>query len=318
MIRYDINQGVTKIKTTYNKIATRTAIGVTAIIAGLTFALAPAGASSATIYNNIPSPQPPNVPSVGFEATSTSEFGGQVGLAGSERTNPTVTVLMSSWACQSGGWTSGCTTTPGATFTHDITLNVYNVGSSDSVGSLITTKTENFTMPYRPSSDNCGGDPTAWTASDNSCNHGLAFPISFDLTGTTLPDHVILGVAYNTSHYGANPIGTSGPYDSLNVGTSGAPTVGTALPTANDAYQNSSWNGAYCDNGSGGTGTFRLDAGCWTGFLPAFKITAPQAAPTDKDQCKKDGWKNYGTTFKNQGDCVSFVATHGKNQPSGH
>jgi pimeloyl-ACP methyl ester carboxylesterase len=29
--------------------------------------------------------------------------------------------------------------------------------------------------------------------------------------------------------------------------------------------------------------------------------------PTDKNQCKKDGWKNYGKTFKNQGDCVSFV-----------
>jgi hypothetical protein len=29
--------------------------------------------------------------------------------------------------------------------------------------------------------------------------------------------------------------------------------------------------------------------------------------PTDKDQCKNNGWKNYGTTFKNQGDCVSFV-----------
>ena len=39
--------------------------------------------------------------------------------------------------------------------------------------------------------------------------------------------------------------------------------------------------------------------------------------PTNKNQCKKDGWKNYGTTFKNQGDCVSFVATGGKNQPKG-
>lgn len=33
--------------------------------------------------------------------------------------------------------------------------------------------------------------------------------------------------------------------------------------------------------------------------------------PTDKDQCKKGGWKNLqddtGKPFKNQGDCVSFV-----------
>jgi hypothetical protein len=38
--------------------------------------------------------------------------------------------------------------------------------------------------------------------------------------------------------------------------------------------------------------------------------------PTSKDQCKNGGWKTYGV-FKNQGDCVSFVATGGKNQPSG-
>ncbi len=44
----------------------------------------------------------------------------------------------------------------------------------------------------------------------------------------------------------------------------------------------------------------------------------PANLPTSKDQCVNTGWKGYGTTFKNQGDCVSFVATAGKNQPSGH
>jgi hypothetical protein len=38
--------------------------------------------------------------------------------------------------------------------------------------------------------------------------------------------------------------------------------------------------------------------------------------PTTKDQCKKDGWKVF-KVFKNQGDCVSFVATEGKNLPAG-
>ena len=36
--------------------------------------------------------------------------------------------------------------------------------------------------------------------------------------------------------------------------------------------------------------------------------------PTSADQCKKDGWQEYGI-FKNQGDCVSYVSTHGKNEP---
>jgi hypothetical protein len=36
--------------------------------------------------------------------------------------------------------------------------------------------------------------------------------------------------------------------------------------------------------------------------------TVPCVGPTDKDQCKKDGWKIFTCpVFKNQGDCVSFV-----------
>jgi hypothetical protein len=40
------------------------------------------------------------------------------------------------------------------------------------------------------------------------------------------------------------------------------------------------------------------------------------ALPVSKAQCKDGGWRAYGV-FKNQGDCVSFVATGGKNQPAG-
>jgi hypothetical protein len=38
--------------------------------------------------------------------------------------------------------------------------------------------------------------------------------------------------------------------------------------------------------------------------------------PTSKEQCKNGGWRDFGV-FKNQGDCVSFVATSGKNPPGG-
>jgi hypothetical protein len=38
--------------------------------------------------------------------------------------------------------------------------------------------------------------------------------------------------------------------------------------------------------------------------------------PTSKDQCKSGGWRNY-PGFHNQGDCVRFVATGGKNPPAG-
>jgi hypothetical protein len=45
-------------------------------------------------------------------------------------------------------------------------------------------------------------------------------------------------------------------------------------------------------------------------------VTDAPPLPTAKDQCKNGGWRDFGV-FKNQGDCVSFVATKGKNQPAG-
>jgi hypothetical protein len=47
-------------------------------------------------------------------------------------------------------------------------------------------------------------------------------------------------------------------------------------------------------------------------------LTVVDAQPfaTSKDQCKSGGWRAFGV-FKNQGDCVSFFATKGKNQPAG-
>jgi hypothetical protein len=47
-------------------------------------------------------------------------------------------------------------------------------------------------------------------------------------------------------------------------------------------------------------------------------VTDAQPFPTSKDQCKNAGWRSFGSVFRNQGDCVSYVATGGKNQPSGH
>jgi hypothetical protein len=46
----------------------------------------------------------------------------------------------------------------------------------------------------------------------------------------------------------------------------------------------------------------------------------PYIIATDKDSCKNGGWMNLsdnsGNAFKNQGDCVSYVATGGKNTAS--
>jgi hypothetical protein len=51
-------------------------------------------------------------------------------------------------------------------------------------------------------------------------------------------------------------------------------------------------------------------------FGPALdNVVVEQNLPLTKDDCKKDGWMSFGV-FKNQGDCVSFVATEGRNLPA--
>ena len=48
----------------------------------------------------------------------------------------------------------------------------------------------------------------------------------------------------------------------------------------------------------------------------SLSIAVEAPLPTSKDQCKQGGWTTFGV-FKNQGDCVSYVATGGENPPSG-
>jgi len=67
----------------------------------------------------------------------------------------------------------------------------------------------------------------------------------------------------------------------------------------------------------GGTGTAIVDPDGVVDYTP-FRTSPSSCAPvlsigppTNKDQCKNDGWKNFNTprTFKNQGDCIQYVNT---------
>jgi hypothetical protein len=74
-----------------------------------------------------------------------------------------------------------------------------------------------------------------------------------------------------------------------------------------------------------GIGTaFTSDPGC---SRPVPLVGAPlvtgdivvhdaQPLPTAKAKCTDGGWRAFGV-FKNQGDCVSFVASKSKNPPAG-
>jgi hypothetical protein len=52
-----------------------------------------------------------------------------------------------------------------------------------------------------------------------------------------------------------------------------------------------------------------------TGDIAVVDIQPPPPSSTTKDQCQNGGWRTFGV-FKNQGDCVSFVATRGRNPPA--
>jgi hypothetical protein len=254
--------------------------------------LPPVTASTAgLVYDNIPTPTPGNVSSEAFEAQSASEFGGAVTLT-SGVSDPTVRVLMSSWGCQSGSWfNADCASTPGATFTEPITLNVYAPGSGangSAPGGLLTTTTQTFAIPFRPSADptHCTGTNLGkwYDAASATCFNGFATPVAFHLTAS-LPANVVISVAYNTTHSGYAPYGestacygTSGGcgYDSLNVGLNGSPSVGSD-PLPDVWYLNSSWPGAYC-TANPGVGSFVASTGCGAFGQPAIEVQAGSVA----------------------------------------
>jgi streptogramin lyase len=68
------------------------------------------------------------------------------------------------------------------------------------------------------------------------------------------------------------------------------------------------------DVGAGGALEPKGPATVAAGVAPDGVAVTPIRVPTSKDQCKHGGWRIYGV-FKNQGDCVSWVATGGKNPP---
>ena len=165
-------------------------------------------------------PLPPNMPSYGFEAVSLTSLGDRIALKpGSPRTLYSITIAMSSWACETGAWFSlDCASAANATFNHPITITVYN-----SSGNLLAALTRTFSLPYRPSADpTCvGANAGKWKAANGTCYNGFASTITFDLRAlnVTLPDDVLaFDVSYDTRTHGPVPIGVTGPYDSLNVG----------------------------------------------------------------------------------------------------
>ena len=260
-------------------VAAITAVAGSALAAG---ASSGGGTKSSVVYNSVvPNGPPSNLPSEAFEAQSVSQFGAAVTFAGTARNLTSVTVGMSSFACVTGSWdgsSGACSTPTGATFSQPITLKIYNPSQDGGVtpGSLITSVTQTFAIPYRPSSSSkCASDPDrpyGWYSPGlKRCFNGITDNVTFNISGVTLPNNIVYGIVYNTSNYGPSPYGVTGPYDSLNVALSNESDV-TAGSTGS-IWLNSSWNGAYQDGGAT-TGTFRADGASWSPYVPAVQFKA--------------------------------------------
>ena len=113
-------------------------------------------ADGVAIYNTIPSPLPPNVTSMPYEAGGASEFGNLIEFAGGGSSYNLInaTVAMSVWAPASdwqqlnGGFNCPVSLNCSASgFYIPLTLNLYNVGPGNTVGSLIATENINAFIP---------------------------------------------------------------------------------------------------------------------------------------------------------------------------
>jgi hypothetical protein len=245
-------------------------------------ACSPLTVGATIIYDSIPAPLPPNIPSLGYQATETSEFGDLIQFAGTSRTLSRVTLAMSDWALASDY--PAFPGSSGPTWNHPLTLNLYNVensGPNPAPGTLIATKTQTFAIPWRPPADPTCPGGTAWRATDGNCYSGLAFTVAFDFTGITVPNQIIYGVAFNTQTWGYNPIGAPGPYVSLNFGLAQLPPSVGINPFPDTAYWNTQSAGNYADGGAGGVGIFRRDTN-WTPFsgTVTFETQALAEVPT--------------------------------------
>ncbi|MBG0786082.1 MAG: hypothetical protein H0S79_13375 [Anaerolineaceae bacterium] len=244
------------------------------VTAALLFASLPAMSVAAevetsVVYDAVPETLPPSMASLGYQATSTAEFGDYIQLAASGFQADSITVTMVTWALN-----STYPTMDPAGWTHPITLNIYEAlpGTPNAAGNVIISMTDTFDIPWRPEADLVNCSDNKWYAPDGTCQNGYAFNITFDLKDmdVILPEEIVIGIAYNTQTHGYDPIGVSGPYNSLNVGVMGEVTVGTDVDT--DAlFWNTSQASYYSDGGTGGVGVFREDTE-WTPYVLPVEI----------------------------------------------
>lgn len=150
-----------------------------------------------------------------------------------------------------------------------------------------------------------------------------SYVIAFDYLGTPYAHDLTLNQdgSGNLTGNGGHPAG--GPHVYTWVITSGsvtgntidfyadytasadAVTPQTTMHVMGTINPDGSMSGTWTDNYQGGS-----RGGSWTSTSGMATL---MLSPDSKEQCKKDGWKTFNNpTFKNQGDCVSYMQSNEK------
>jgi hypothetical protein len=139
-------------------------------------------------------------------------------------------------------------------------------------------------------------DQTTVYGTSNCPGYSPTISISFSIPVSNFSVKVLNGEPATVSYTVADDLGDSVTKSLLANFSSGADTY--TLPAAGITSV---------------TITRTVSASFWDFFIDDVSFTS---FPTSTAECKDGGWQAFGA-FKNQGDCVSWVATNGENPPAG-
>jgi hypothetical protein len=233
-----------------------------------------ARASGVLLYSSDSVPLPPNLDSLEYFFTETTEFGDIIGLAGgagSQFNLESFVVTLSSAAIESDFEAVGTS----AGYSVDLTLNLYTVGAGHTVASLINSFSTTGLIAWRPEAD-AGCANGGYSPAD--CFTGSLSQVTFDLGGQVTPQTLIWGISFNAGLNGE-------PVNALGVGLTSA-MVAAAVgsdPLDDSNYWATAIAGLYSDNGAGGVGVLREDTG-WQPFgRPAAEVVGTEIIITQPE-----------------------------------
>lgn len=159
---------------------------------------------------------------------------------------------------------------------------------------------------------------TSWSADGNVWGgqgslvliRPTAIPGSFDVVATSAAESFVTG-QLNT--FSATIPAQGGDIIGLWAGPNAPGTAcAMGIPSATDTFSLAPLS----TQPAVGTTLMNLTNAAFARVNISATLVSQPTLPTSKSDCKNGGWQSF-PGFKNQGDCVSFVATGGKNPPSG-